>query len=227
MIGSGILNQPYVFMKSGMVGAICAFIVASVMTWLGLMMLTICAMKVNYLEYSGLAGRVFGKKGETLVDVSIIINCFGSLLGYILVVGQTLSDLLQSWGCNSDFCGTLSVTALSVGLFVTPLCLFRHFGHFAWISIFSIVAIVAVLLLVIIGGPLKQESGDIILFDLGGTIRSTGSIVFALSCASSNLQAFVSTEKSAQNRSTWKGVTGGAVLMGSIMCSTMGICNIF
>lgn len=212
-------------MKSGIIGALFAFVLAAGMTWLGLMLLTKCAMKVNYLEYSGLAGKVFGKRGETVVDIAIIIQCFGSLLGYILVVGQTLSDLFDSWGCHSDACGTLAVTALAVSICVTPFCLFRHFGHFAWISIFSIIAIVAVLLLVMIGGPLNQKEGKVLAFSLPGTLQSIGSIVFALSCASSNLQAFVSTERVAQNSSSWRGVTGGAVGMGAVMCVVMGLCE--
>ena len=46
MIGSGILNQPYVFYESGIVGAIFGFIVASVLTWLGLLILNGSGVKV-------------------------------------------------------------------------------------------------------------------------------------------------------------------------------------
>lgn len=229
MIGSGILNQPYVFMKSGILGAFLAFILAAVLTWTGLVLLTKCAMRKNYLEYSGLAGKIMGKRGELLVDSSILIQCLGSLMGYILVVGLTISDLLESWGCGSMICNTLPVTVGCVAFFVTPFCLFRHFGHFAWISIFSIIAIIAVLLLVVIGGPLKQVGGTVDLFNLTGTLQSTGSIVFSLSCAQSNLQAFVSTERTSQRLRIWRKVTGGAVIMGAIMCSIMGFskCSVF
>jgi amino acid permease len=227
MIGSGILNQPYVFMKSGMVGGTLAFLLAGGMTCLGLMLLTSCAIKMNCLEYSGLAGVIFGKAGETTVDVSILIVCLGSLLGYILVVGLTISNLLQSWGCEEDYCGTMFVTAISISTLVSPFVLFRHFGHFAWISVFSIIAIVAVLLLVVIGGPMKEEKGSIELLNITGALQSTGSIIFSLSCASSNLQAFVSTEHKSQSLQTWGRVTGSAVAMGALMCMCMGVAGYY
>ncbi len=196
-------------------------------TWTGLLCLTEAGIKENVLEYSGLAKRAFEKNGERVVDISIIILAFGAQLGYILVVGTTLSSLLSSWGCNSLACDDILTTIIAVGLFVLPVCLFRHFGHLAWLSLFSVAAILAVLVLVVIGGPIKHEaehySSDYKVFDISGTLRSTGSIVFALSCASANFQAFISTEKKSQAMGPWSWVTGLAVALGSIMCVIMGV----
>ena len=183
MIGSGILNQPYVFMESGLLGGILGFILASVMTWLGLIILCEAGVKANIFDYAELAKHAFGKKGETIVDYSIIIMAFGSMLGYMLVIGETVSSLIVSWGCKSVMCTPTSLMILTVGVFVTPVCMFRHFGHFAWLSLFSISAILAVLFLVIIGGPLRKESGPLTVIDISGTARSLGSIIFSLSCA--------------------------------------------
>jgi len=225
MIGSGILNQPYVFYESGIVGGMLGFVLATIATWLGLVLMTAAGVKAGVYEYSGLAKTAFGMFGERLVDVSIVVLAFGSQLGYILVVGDTLSQLLISWGCTNFICEQMQVTWLAVGLFVTPLCLFRHFGHLAYLSIFSVFTIVLVLFLVYIGGPLSYEpgSGDVKVFDILGMVQSSGSIVFALSCAAANFQAFISTEKGSQNLTSWSKITGTAVLIGSTMCMTMGI----
>lgn len=91
MIGSGILNQPYVFSQSGVVGGILCFIVASVFTWGGLMLLTETGVSRGLLEYSGLTKKVFGKVGEQVVDFFIVIQAFGSQLGYILVTGPPIT----------------------------------------------------------------------------------------------------------------------------------------
>ncbi|KAJ1396426.1 transmembrane amino acid transporter protein-domain-containing protein, partial [Ochromonadaceae sp. CCMP2298] len=226
MIGSGILNQPYVFAQSGIIGGLIGFAVATVATWTGLLCLTAAGLHENVLEYSGLAHRAFDRTGELLIDISIIVLTVGSQLGYILVVGVTLSELLVSWGCNSVVCEKTLVTILAVGIFVTPVCLFRHFGHLAYLSLFSIGAIVAVLLLVLIAGPIKHEqahkSTDYNLFNISGLLSSTGSIVFSLACASANFQAFVSTERKSRNMASWRIVTGVAVFGGAIMCVTMG-----
>lgn len=83
-LGSGILNQPYVFSQSGVVGALVGYLIAGVMTWLGLNILTATGLKVGVYDYGGLAKATLGRTGEILVDASIIIGCFGSLTGYII-----------------------------------------------------------------------------------------------------------------------------------------------
>eukprot|EP00599_Poterioochromonas_sp_BG-1_P016656 CAMPEP_0173157844 /NCGR_PEP_ID=MMETSP1105-20130129/15907_1 /TAXON_ID=2985 /ORGANISM="Ochromonas sp., Strain BG-1" /LENGTH=454 /DNA_ID=CAMNT_0014075467 /DNA_START=84 /DNA_END=1448 /DNA_ORIENTATION=+ len=227
MIGSGILNQPFVFRRSGIFGGLVGFFLASIATWYGLLLLTEAGIHEDVLEYSGLAKRAFQKNGERLVDIAIITLTFGSQLGYILVVGTTTSTLLDSWGCDSVACNDYFTTIIAVAVFITPVCMFRHFGHLAYLSLFSIAAIVAVLLLVLIAGPIKHREDntpeDYDLFSFVGMLRSTGSIVFSLACASANFQAFITTEKSAQNMKTWGTVTGVAVFAGTLMCMTMGV----
>lgn len=230
MIGSGILNQPYVFSQSGLIGGVAAFIVAAFFTWGGLMLLTETGISRGVLEYSGLTKKVFGKIGEQAVDFFIVIQAFGSQVGYILVVGQTTTELLNGWGCENAICGQYSTTIGTTILFVTPVCLLRHLGHLAILSLFSILAIVLCMALVVIGGPVttkNDEKSDVVIFDVIGMLGSAGSIVFALSCAPANFQAFVSTEKKSQNVPTWTWVTGGAVILGAIMCMIMGICKCF
>lgn len=227
MIGSGILNQPYVFKESGILGGMLGFAFASWCIWMGLLLLTAAGVKEDVLEYSGLAKRAFEKHGENIVDLSIIVLTFGSQLGYVLVVGTTLSDLLTSWGCESVVCENFFTTIVSVAVFVTPVCMFRHFGHLAYLSLFSIAAIVAVLLLVLIAGPIKHDldhtSSNYKIISIPGMLASTGSIVFSLSCASANFQAYITTETKAQNMSSWSKVTGTAVGVGSVMCVVMGV----
>lgn len=227
MIGSGILNQPFVFKESGIIGGLLGFLLASTATWTGLLCLTEAGIYADVLEYSGLAYHAFRKHGERLVDVAIIILAFGAQLGYILVVGTTLSDLLTSWGCNNDVCNDIWTTVISVSIFVAPVCMFRHFGHLAYLSLFSIAAIVAVLLLVLIGGPIKHKTEHVSdsyrVFNISGIMSSTGSIVFALSCASANFQAFITTEKKSQTMESWSFITGASVFVGALMCVVMGV----
>jgi sodium-coupled neutral amino acid transporter 11 len=228
MIGSGILNQPYVFKQSGILGGLLGFFITTIATWTGLLCLTAAGVKENVLEYSGLAKKAFPEFGELMVDIAIIVLTFGSQLGYILVVGTLLSDLLGSWGCNSVVCNEMFTTIISVSVFVTPVCMYRHYGHLAILSLFSIAAIVAVLLLVFIAGPIKHSmdhsgASNYRTFNLAGTLASCGSIIFSMECCSANFQAFVSTERKSRNLTTWRGVTGVAVFVGAIMCASMGL----
>ena len=83
MIGSGILNQPYVFMQCGILGAFILYILASYFTWLGLMLITESAHFANIYEYQKLSNKAYGKLGDLLVDISVLIYAFGAELRYI------------------------------------------------------------------------------------------------------------------------------------------------
>lgn len=230
MIGSGILNQPYVFKASGIIGAFLLYFIATLMTWIGLMTITIAGIKVEIYDYGNLTKYALGRFGEILLESSIVITCFGALLGYILVVGSTLSDLLISWMCNKTICQIYGTTIISVICFVTPVCLFRHFGHLALLSIFSIFAIVCVLGLVIIGGPIVSKedhntsgSNNHIEIISNGVFSSIGSIIFALSCCSGNFHSYITTVTTHQNRSSWFRITLISILLGTSMCIIMGL----
>ena len=207
MIGSGILNQPYVFMESGLLGGIFGFILGIIGTWSGLVLLTEAGILCNVFDYAKLSSIALNKLGEILVDYSIIFLAVGCQLGYLIVIGETSTQFIRTWGCTNDLiCNQFNITLIEVIFFVTPLCLFRKFGHLAFISIISIVAIALCLFLVVIGGPIvtqHQTKSPIILFNLQGSITSLGSIVLALNCAFANFHAFSCADKQLKQFKPW------------------------
>jgi sodium-coupled neutral amino acid transporter 11 len=227
MLGSGILNQPAVFRDSGIIGGIVGYIIASIACWYGLVVLTSAGVHVNVLEFSGLANKAFGKLGESIVDVSIVVLCFGGQLGYIIIVGATSADLLRSWGCPGNVCSDIAVTLASVALFVTPMCFFRHFGHMGILSLISIAATVGVGILVWACGPYEHVHENLgsnyQYFSIEGMLASTGSIIFAISCTTGNFPAYITTEKEFQDLPSWDVITGISVAAGAFICASMGI----
>lgn len=221
MIGSGILNQPYVFKSSGVVAAFVMFVVASIFIWIGIVALIDCGIKTGQTDYSQLALRVFGKYGEMLVDVSIVIGNFGALMSYVDVIGLTASDLFFSWGCTSSIgCGPYLITILIFFIFVYPVCLKRFFGELAWFSVFSMGAIISIFFLVIIAGPIEAVNGTVMNFN-SSFGSSLGSIIFALSCAFAAFPAFKSMKD--RDQKSWRYVTAVSVFSGFVLCAAMGI----
>lgn len=221
MIGSGILNQPQVFKDAGIFGALFLYISTSLFIALGLRMLVESGSRYNKSDYSSLANFAFGKIGGEVVDVAIIINCFGALMSYITVVGGTSADLIASWGCQIDFCSVYSFSFFIMCIVVMPLCLSRYFGHLGFISIISIISIDSVLLLVLIGGPMNAVSGPLNMFDIKGTLIKVGSVVFALSCAPATFHAHGSMRE--KDLKSWTKVTLWSVCLGSMMLVMMGL----
>ena len=149
MIGSGILNQPYVFEQCGVIGAFILYICACYFTWLGLILITEAALFTAVFEYQQVSRVAYGKFGDLLVDISVLFYSFGAELTYFIVVGYTTSNLLVSWGCNNAVCQPYSTITIMMFLIILPLCMFRHFGHLHFLSIFSIMTIAICIFLVV------------------------------------------------------------------------------
>lgn len=227
MLGTGILNQPKVFAESGIIGGIVGYIIASFANWYGLVVLTAAGIEYGILDYSGLAHEAFGKLGENIIDLSIIVICLGAQIAFIIINGFTMAELLRSWGCPDNVCSDIPVTMIVVGVFMAPLCFQRHFGHYGLISIFSMAATVGVAILVWAFGPYQHVhnsvSSDYKLFDMEGLLSATGSIIFCISATYGNFPAYVSTEKEFQSLSSWNAITGIAVVIGSLIAGSMGL----
>ena len=218
MIGASILNQPYVFGKSGVIGGLIGLIIAGISTWYGVRMLTEAGIKCNTLEYGTLAFYVFGKNGEILCDISIVLLSFGSLISYMLILGQTISNILTLWGCHKWVCLRSSDVIVGVLFLDTPFCMLRRFGNFAWISVYSTFVMVIIVFFILIGSPLeyKPNAGSVRYFDIRGLISSFGSIIFSVSFTTDNFQAFISTEPTLRSIEKWKFITCFATTCGSL-----------
>ena len=137
MIGSGILNQPFVFYKSGIVGAFLIYIPAAYFTWLGLNLLTLSCVSTNKLSFEEVTLYAFGRWGYYAVNIMLVMYLFGSELSYFLLLSQLLSPLLVRWGCNNVACNQYISTLFAVIIVIFPLSLWRYLGHMGWLSVLT------------------------------------------------------------------------------------------
>jgi amino acid permease len=154
MIGSGVLNQPQVFAESGVVGALISLSLCGFFVWVGLVLLVECGNACGKFDYSDLAVLALGFIGEEVVDGLIVLNNFGAVMSYMVIIGGTLSDLFMSWGCSGGGCSVYLTTSLAIILFSMPVCMMRFFGKMSSISLFAVFVIVLTLLVLIISGPI-------------------------------------------------------------------------
>lgn len=154
MIGSGVLNQPQVFAESGVVGALISLSLCGFFVWVGLVLLVECGNACGKFDYSDLAVHTFGFIGEEIVDGLIVLNNFGAVMSYMVIIGGTLSDLFMSWGCTEGGCSVYLTTSLAIVLFSLPVCMMRFFGNMSSISLFAVFVIVLTLFVLVISGPI-------------------------------------------------------------------------
>lgn len=222
---SGVLNQPFVFERSGLLGAFLGFLTLATCTWASVCLITAAGISEKAHDFSELSRLAFGYLGEALVDCVILIISLGRILVYVLLIGETSAQLLKSWGCNNILCSPIMTIIIEIVGFVLPLCLFRKFGHLTILSLMAIFALILIQFLVIIGGPVQSAGthGRIVVFNFVGTLASTGSMLFSLSCMPANFQVFVSANKEYQNMIWWPHIVGAAIFIGTFMSICTGI----
>ena len=104
-------------------------IVTSIFTWLGIVALIEVGVEYDVYDYSALGRFCFGKIGELVVDLSIVLYSIGALMSYIVVVGTLGTELISRWGWTDLGYELYIITALLIGLFALPNCCRKHFGY--------------------------------------------------------------------------------------------------
>lgn len=232
MIGSGILVQAYVFMKTGILLALVEYLIIGCMIYGGVDLMTRCADEAKiYHCYSKVVMMYLGEYGGLVVDWAFVINNAGALLSYILIVGSLLKSMIDTsvghtctlWCCNIAF-----LTLLPIVLFSVPLCLIRNYGHLAIISYLSIAAICGSILLVIIGGPVHRAqdhhddyTNNLLLGDFVGSIQSIGGIVFALGYITAIFQSYTAHKDVTVEKFSY--ITRNVTFIGTVMCCITGL----
>lgn len=92
MIGSGIFSMASACSKFGIVPGVFALCVAAAITWLSLHVLSILALE--YRAESPTFYSVSEKlmpRARWVVDVALIINCFGAAVAYVITSGYLMS----------------------------------------------------------------------------------------------------------------------------------------
>jgi amino acid permease len=224
MIGSGVLGLPKVYADAGVACATFMIILGGFLIWIGMVALIDAGLKADKMDYSALAKHCLGTRGETLVDISIVIYNLGGLMSYIIVLGSTWSTLLLGWGCQSEVgCGLLVMSPLLILFIVFPVCTNREFGHLAFSSLFSVSAVTLVVLLVVIGGPIHGQEGTFPVhgYVKGGILTQVGTIFFALNCAFASFQTYTSMATGTPKE--WRSVAGYACCIGAFLLFITGL----
>jgi len=223
MIGSGILIQAYVFKRGGIVVVFFEYIVITIMNYAGVEALVSCGFNKQIFDYPKLVESIYGDYGSIAVDSSIVINGYGSLLSYVLIIGSLFKEVTGS--CKAGYCNVVFLTIIPITLFTVPLCLLRNFAHLAVASYISIFVIGSIMLLVIIGGPtlnIADDNGT--SYNLGnfvGSVNTIGDIVFSLGYIPAVFHAYQGNIDKTQKKI--EDLTFLTTLTGAIMCFITGI----
>jgi amino acid permease len=227
MIGSGILVQAYAFKNTGIFLTTMLYIIISALNYFGVLVLIRTAEFTGYFDYALVAMAGLGPIGAMAVDLSIVLLNAGSLVSYILVVGDLLYNVVlyfqptaTGWYISETF-----FSAAVMVLLVMPICLVRRFGHLAMLSYMAVVVTLLIILLVCVDGPIRyadtKATDALRWFDFDGALDNIGSLVFSMGYTPSVLHAYVALDD--KQKKVFPKITLLATFLGASLCFITGI----
>lgn len=126
MIGSGMLGMAYVCARYGLVLGMVALMACGVMTWFSLYILSILAVghPTSYLSFYSVANSI-DSRVAVLLDISLVVNCWGSATSYMLLMGTSIGLFLHrvapdAFPDEKDFKMMAAIRVISALVFVYP-----------------------------------------------------------------------------------------------------------
>ena len=89
------------------------------------------------VDFAQLARETLGPYGSLSVDLAIVVQCFGDVASYVILIGSLTASLLKEWAgsaASDAWWSSFSVVApVMVILFVLPPSLIRHLSNLRYL----------------------------------------------------------------------------------------------
>jgi amino acid permease len=219
MVGSGILSISFACAQSGLILGTLMLLFAAGLTWLSLHVLSKLTLAFPHKEVSfySMTEEVFPKM-KWFLDVAVVIDCVGSAICFIQVMGTHLGE-----GIAASFdIGSLSKSNLVIilqccmVLALFPVSVVKEITNTQVVNIVGIVCLLYVAVLAMVYADFSNVTSDL-LYPTGfaKAIGAFPIMIFAFSCQQNILS--VSSELKQPNMRKLDTITGSAILTGLLM----------
>ncbi|KAG5020158.1 hypothetical protein AAZX31_06G208800 [Glycine max] len=134
IIGAGIMALPAAIKVVGVGVGVVAIVFLAFLTHTSLEILLRFTRVAKASTYANLMGDAFGSSGTLLFHLSVLINNFGILVVYVIIIGDVLSGTSSSgvhhFGVLEGWFGQCWWTARTFVLLLTTLFVFAPLGFF-------------------------------------------------------------------------------------------------
>lgn len=232
-IGTGFLNQGYVFFKSGLLSTTFILYPIAIYTCTyGMYLMIEIGVLTGSKDYAETCDLVLGTRWSSLQNVAVVMDSYGVACAYFVLFVGMMEDLIQYWSnCSTDddisgYYSDSSTCWLTSGVFLCflsfllllPVVQLKHYGEFTATSIFSTVIFIIVAILILIYGPIigsaEGDTSDSILYwNTLGSLQSTGSVVYSLQICSVSFHAYRAINKQDRSLPTWWALSFSVTLL--------------
>eukprot|EP00250_Pteridium_aquilinum_P003850 c14125_g2_i1 orf=277-1626(-) len=149
IVGAGIMGLPATMQTVGLVPGLVLVVLVGVLTNTSIDFLLKYSASSKALSYGGVVADSFGRTGRILLQLCIIINNFGLLVVYLIIIADVLSGstsssvrhsgVLEEWaGSQTWWNSRVSVMAFTTVFILIPLVSFRHIDSLKLSSALSV-----------------------------------------------------------------------------------------
>ncbi|KAG9148455.1 hypothetical protein Leryth_024456 [Lithospermum erythrorhizon] len=160
IVGAGIMALPATMKVLGLIPGIAIIIVMALLTDASLEYLIRSSRAAKSVSYGGVMGDAFGKYGEMLLQICVMINNIGVLIVYMIIIGDVLSGtdnggihhagVLEGWFGFHWWNGRFFVLLVSTLTIFAPLASLKRIDSLRHTSALSMV-LALVFLVVTVG----------------------------------------------------------------------------
>ncbi|KAH8969346.1 hypothetical protein BDL97_02G029000 [Sphagnum fallax] len=150
IVGAGIMALPATIKVLGLPLGLVAILLAGILSENSIQALLRYSRPCNATSYGALMANAFGEAGRIVLQLCIIINNFGSLIVYIIIIGDVMSGtvgpgqhhtgVLEEWaGGRTWWNERVFVLFTTTVIILLPLCSLKHIDSLKWTSALSFV----------------------------------------------------------------------------------------
>ena len=244
IVGAGIIGIPFALKESGLVSGILLLLTVSYFTDKSLRMLVELAhfhpqlqkIGLEILTFEDLMYLPFGTKGTYFVLISMFLLAYGAMLGYLLVIKDTVPVVLGI--ATNEEAGTGSfmerefVMIVTSLIIIVPLSMQRDMSSLAYTSLLSVLADVILVGIIVKYSPIEEsveEAGGIgtvfteNIFNFIGFFVGFGVMTSAMTCQHSAFIVSGSLYNLTSKR--WSTVTFRSLSIACILTLILGVCG--
>lgn len=190
IIGAGILAMPFAFKSNGIVLGLLFIIVSGAAASLGLYFQAISSLylpKGSNASFFSVA-KITYPSLAVVFDIAIAIKCFGVGVSYIIIIGDLMPQISQSFNLTHEFLLNRQFWVTIAMTVVGPLSFLRKLDSLKYTSVVALVS-VGYLVLIVVGhfliGDTAANKGPIKIVEpesVWASLSSLPIVVFAFTC---------------------------------------------
>ena len=143
-LGAGALSLPYAFAQVGAAGGVCMLLVTAAASHYSVVLLVSAITQSGTRSYEELTVSLFGKWLGVVVELNIVIFCFGSIIAYTVALGDLLHPFIEPLGFDQR-----SATCFFWAVLMLPLSMFERISSLQWPSLFGVLSVFYLVLSVV------------------------------------------------------------------------------